>query len=487
MNDALDIHPPDEALWSLAAAVCDGTITAEETARLESMLRESEAARLFYVAYMDLHGDLLWQGRDRTATLPEPAGGARTFRVRWYGLAAMAAAVFVGLVVAAFAVLRGTGPAPIGHLAGAVDCRWESDAGPAPGQALYPGQDLRLEGGVAEIALATGATVTLQQRARVRLASAGAIDLREGTLWAGVPEEAKGFTVRTPGAEVVDQGTEFGVLAEPAGATEVHVFRGRVDVTPQDGPQRRLEGDQAVRLEAGAVSAIAPDGARFAGTAAVPARIALADDFARLALDPQVWQTRLPYPDSQVEPVPGAVRLVNAACLVTAEEFDSLVSGRLRVTGTIRFPTFGPHVTWHEMNVVTRSDGRLRREGDVPGWAYHSAAGGIVYRLSTRHPYAEIMEAGSDFRISRRVVTGDFDVQHDAAYRFEIIDDGLRLSATMSEVGDPANRVTVTATVIKDTSDTNHVAFYGRERHKGRDIAVDLADLRITLGRSQEE
>jgi hypothetical protein len=487
MNDALDIHPPDDALWSLVAAVCDGTITAEEKARLEVMLRDSEAARLFYVAYMDLHGDLLWQGRDRAARLPEPSGRPRTVRVRWYGMAAMAAAVFIGLAAAAFAVLRGPGPEPIGHLAGAVDCRWEADAGPAPGQPLYSGQDLRLKGGVAEIALTSGATVTLQQRARLRLESAGAVDLTEGTLSAAVPEEAKGFIVRTPGADVVDFGTEFGVLAEPAGATEVHVFRGRVDVTPQNGTQRRLDADQAVRVEAGAISPIAPDGARFAGTTAAPARVALADDFVSGALDPLRWQTRLPYADSQVATLPGAVRLLNAAYLVTAKEFDSLVSGRLRVTGTIRFPTFGPHVIWHEMNVVTRSDGRMLREGETPGWAYHSAASGIVYRLSTKHPYAEIMEAGSDFRISRRVVTGDFEVQHDAAYRFEIIDDGLRLSATMSEVGNPANRVTVTATVIKDTSDTNHVVFYGRQRHRDRDIAVDLADLRITLGRSQEE
>ncbi len=487
MNDALDIRPPEEALWSLAAAVCDGTITPEETARLESMLCESEAARLFYAAYMDLHADLLWQGRDRTARLPEPSGRARTVRVRWYGLAAMAAAVFIGLAAAAFAVLSGPGPEPIGHLASALDCRWQAHPELAPGQPLYPGQDLHLESGVAEIALTSGATIAIQQRARVRLESAGAIDLREGTLWAGVPEEAKGFTVRTPDAEVVDHGTEFGVLADPAGATEVHVFRGRVDVTPQRGTQRRLEGAQAVRVEANAVSSIAPDGTRFAGTTAAPVRVAPADDFALGSLDPRLWKTRLPYPESKVEPFPGAVRLLNTAYLVTAEEFDPLLSGRLRISGTIRFPTFGPHVTWHEMNVVTRSDGRLRREGNTPGWAYHSAASGIVYRLSTKHPYAEIMEAGSGFRISRRVVTGDFDVQHDAAYRFEVIDDGLRLSATMSEVGNPANRVTVTATVIKDTSNTNHIAFYGRERHRDRDIAVDLADLRITVGRSREE
>ena len=43
-----------------------------------------------------------------------------------------------------------------------------------------------------------------------------------------VPERARGFEVSTAGLNVVDLGTEFGMLAERDGQTEVHVFRGQV-------------------------------------------------------------------------------------------------------------------------------------------------------------------------------------------------------------------------------------------------------------------
>jgi hypothetical protein len=80
-------------------------------------------------------------------------------------------------------------------------------------------------------------------------------------------------------------------------------------------------------------------------------------------------------------------------------------------------------------------------------------------------------------------VVGRLEFKHNASYGFEVVDDGLHLSATMTEAGNPGNRVSVTATVVKDESDSNHIAFYGREqREEGKDLAVELADLRITLG-----
>ena len=48
-------------------------------------------------------------------------------------------------------------------------------------------------------------------------------------LKASVPSEAVGFRISTPAVEVVDLGTEFTMLAEPAGtAAEVRVLKGEV-------------------------------------------------------------------------------------------------------------------------------------------------------------------------------------------------------------------------------------------------------------------
>ena len=65
----------DEHLWSLTQSMCDGTITEEERDRLEALLRASDRARLFYAAYVDLHGRMLW--RFRGGKGDAPAAGAR--------------------------------------------------------------------------------------------------------------------------------------------------------------------------------------------------------------------------------------------------------------------------------------------------------------------------------------------------------------------------------------------------------------------------
>jgi len=365
----------------------------------------------------------------------------------------------------------------------AVDVTWRDGQTHQPGTIICPGS-LQLESGLIELSFGTGATVVIEGRAEVNIFSAEKLSLKQGRLWARVPDEARGFTVRTPEAEVVDLGTEFGVLVEPAGAAEVYVFDGFVEVAPGKGGTQRFAADEAVRVEAGQLRAIESDATKFARGAVASRRVELVEDFRQESLDPKKWRTILSRPQSRVEPADGAVHLINRSHLVTAAQFDPVTAGRLRVTGTFRFPTFGPHATFHTLEVVTRADGRTAGE-------YFKAASGIVFQFSTRVPiqgsmegaHAQILTAGADFRITSPTVVGRLAFKHDASYRFEIVDDGLHLSATMTEVGNPANRVTVTATIVKDESDTNHVAFYGREqREEGKDLVVQLADLRITLG-----
>ena len=52
--------------------------------------------------------------------------------------------------------------------------------------------------------------------------------LASGRLTVRAPAEAAGFTVHTPASEVVDLGTEFAVVVERGGATELHVLEGEV-------------------------------------------------------------------------------------------------------------------------------------------------------------------------------------------------------------------------------------------------------------------
>ena len=61
-------------LCSLAEAVCNGTITAAQYERLNSLLLADEEAARFYATYVRMHGLLLWHWRD--ADVPPPSSPA---------------------------------------------------------------------------------------------------------------------------------------------------------------------------------------------------------------------------------------------------------------------------------------------------------------------------------------------------------------------------------------------------------------------------
>jgi len=70
-------------------------------------------------------------------------------------------------------------------------------------------------------------------------------------------ETAHGFTIVTPEAQFVDQGTEFGVEVTPRGNSKIHVFQGQVDVdrkAPEGGrapATHRLIENAGARMAAG--------------------------------------------------------------------------------------------------------------------------------------------------------------------------------------------------------------------------------------------
>ena len=95
------------------------------------------------------------------------------------------------------------------------------------GSTLYAGQRLSLAAGLIEVTFLDGAQVVLEGPAKFDVQDTGLGELHEGRIAAVVPERARGFEIATNGLNVVDLGTEFGVLAD-GDETEVHVFRGLV-------------------------------------------------------------------------------------------------------------------------------------------------------------------------------------------------------------------------------------------------------------------
>ena len=148
------------------------------------------------------------------------------------------------------------------------NCSWAEASDIGYGSRLRPGQRLNLSTGLIEITFDDGAVVVLEGPASFDVESQGRAQLHDGRLAAVVPERGRGFEVVTSRLNVVDLGTEFGVMAESAGATEVHVFNGLVKAQLLD------EAGHQVRT----VELNTSEAARIEPAAAVVARIPARDD-----------------------------------------------------------------------------------------------------------------------------------------------------------------------------------------------------------------
>lgn len=119
--------------------------------------------------------------------------------------------------------------APVARVTGLSNCVWpDGDAGLKFGDPLTPGQRLKLSSGVLQLTYETGAKVTVEGPVDMVMTTPIEARLSEGKIAAAVPRFARGYTIVTPTAEVVDLGTEFGVSVDDVGASEVHVFDGDV-------------------------------------------------------------------------------------------------------------------------------------------------------------------------------------------------------------------------------------------------------------------
>jgi hypothetical protein len=127
------------------------------------------------------------------------------------------------------------------------------------GRSIYPGR-LEIESGDLTLRFRSGATVSFRGAASMQIESDMLVLLDRGQATAQVPQWAKGFTIETADAEVIDLGTQFGVMAAGDGSTDVVIFEGKVDVKPTGGEKRvlqRLNQGEAARIDSnGAINRI---------------------------------------------------------------------------------------------------------------------------------------------------------------------------------------------------------------------------------------
>lgn len=281
---------PSPEFSDAVAAVCHGSAKEEEMRVLNELLRSNPSARDEYLFRVELHSRLasnpdLFSAFGDTATsfdLPAmntgtrgstahlnpvvPARRGRLVRVLALAACLMLMAGGIGTLWLKWSAARnGATSAAVAMLTRTVDARWSPKAHTVRvGSALEPGS-LQLESGLAQVVFYSGARLVIEGPVELRLVSAKEAVCVLGRVLAEVPMPARGFRLRTGQLSVVDLGTSFGIDASRS-RTEVHVFKGKVELQPgkageqslAEGQAALVQGSELPQLMAASAEAFAP-------------------------------------------------------------------------------------------------------------------------------------------------------------------------------------------------------------------------------------
>lgn len=295
--------------WNEDAAILmlrylDGDLSAEETVTLFKMLEEDGSLREQYVDLVVQHQAIIEGGLDdhsdklraevlraagqlekkQGGVFPRVTGGSSGWQMPTFLVFSVVVACITGWMVWSAnnqpEFMSGFGPGdsapavdqpamiPVATISRALGSDLEAHTGLTSDDQLAAGDVVSFGAGVVEVEFEQGAMVVLTGPAKMRVDGIDAATLFFGRLAANVKEEAIGFKVLTPDAEVTDLGTEFAVVVPEDGQTRVKVISGIVDLAPGTDPgnKTRLNAGDARRVNGDSeLSTINSDSASFDG------------------------------------------------------------------------------------------------------------------------------------------------------------------------------------------------------------------------------
>jgi hypothetical protein len=224
-------------LDALCDRLLDGRFTAADRARLEELVLGDPQLRQRYVELMHEHaalrelaGTLREQPRTESPpplTDPVPQRTSwKTHATRWLPIAA---ALVLGGGLWWLIVPHSN--RPLATLVESTSATWGSSSLPTAAGSRLPTGRLRLETGIARIVFHSGAEVRLEGPAELEIIERNACFLHAGVLTAHVPPRARGFSIGTAHAHLIDHGTDFGLSAPADGPSQVRVISGEVAPT----------------------------------------------------------------------------------------------------------------------------------------------------------------------------------------------------------------------------------------------------------------
>jgi hypothetical protein len=261
---------------ALIDAYLNEQITEEQFAELEAALLESSALRNELRRHLSLDSAL----RESIGRLPleglewqEAAVESEPRSMSWLAVAAAAVIAF-GLGILAMMAYDGSNqeriakpektatPVPrieptAAGFAVVHQLQTRGKASHEAGETLMAG-NFELGAGSDEIRFYCGARVTVAGPARLQILSAWQIICLDGNLRVEVPPAARGFKIKTPGSEIIDMGTEFGLQVRNGNAT-VRVLEGGILVKHGEEAARRMVAGESRYMPVGAASEVAAD------------------------------------------------------------------------------------------------------------------------------------------------------------------------------------------------------------------------------------
>ena len=334
------------------------------------------------------------------------------------------------------------------------------------------GENLLLTEGEIELTYSTGTKLLLIGPAEFLVEAAGG-KLRSGGLVASVTDEGHGFTIETPNGKVVDLGTEFGVVVDDFGVSEVSVFQGKVEAFPLgnhiDAKKIELTKGRGLQWNEDDLIPLDVDFPRFAASVLHRRTIDndsevqsfLHDEFRNRELDLAKWKSL-----GAVQPSTRGLRLVgdgdveSQPYLITAGQYDPS-QGPITVTCDFRFAEL-ESASLPTFSILTRS-------ADERGTAPHPWSGALA--ACVRCSFGSDEQSGEGRLQTGVKLEGDREMANiswsgflspaaGTPYRVVMRDDGIKVSFTVSLRDNPSISKTVTCRSLFQGK-ANYVALEG--------------------------
>lgn len=238
----LDISSLEIVLQELES----GTLEAAKRDELMVLIARSPAAQRVYLGYFEVSAMLIAEAATHfeQGDLPLTAGFDPPSRLIHRSMLLAAALVILSALVVALIKIAKPEVKELSLIA-AADTRWSVSGGAQKidGQraSVREGSTVRVDSGTVEMRLESGSMMVLQGPAQVSFPELTRPVVRSGWFWLDTGTSGEKFEIGTPDLRIRNLGTRFGVRVPMEGSAEVHLVKGKLEVSSESTPEDILK------------------------------------------------------------------------------------------------------------------------------------------------------------------------------------------------------------------------------------------------------